>query len=71
MYGISTDKAIGINTPYSHAEGKSYYGANGRIYQNGGARVGGPVVHDGSTVTIVADLLNWRIIWEVNGTKAA
>ena len=31
----------------------------------------GHIVNDGSTVTIIADLINWKVFWEVDGNKAA
>ena len=63
MYGISTDKTKGMHNPYNHAECKFYYARNGRVYYNGTYRTVGTAIHDGSIVTMVADLLKWRIAW--------
>ena len=71
MYGISTDKTVGMIRPYIYLECKAYYACNGRVFENGGQRAGGSAISDGSSVTITADLINWRITWEMNGNLLA
>ena len=65
MYGLSTDKTLGLTNSalFKHAEFKAYYANTGSVYENGSGRNAGPVVNDGNTVTITADLINWKIIW--------
>ena len=71
MYGISTDKTVGMVNPYHHLEFKAYYAYNGHVWENGGGRAGGSAISDGSSVTITADLIDWRITWEMNGNLLA
>ena len=71
MYGISTDKTVGMVNPYYHLECKAYYAYDGNVYENGGNRAGECAISDGSSVTITADLINWRITWEMNGNLLA
>ena len=63
MYGISTDKTIGIHNPHGNNEFRSYYSNNGHIWQNGGSRGTFPITYDGNTLTIIADLIGWTITW--------
>ena len=71
MYGISTDKTVGMLNPFHHLECKAYYAYNGLVYENGTQRASGSAISDGSSVTITADLINWRITWEMNGNLLA
>ena len=63
---------MGIINPNSHVECKVYYAYNGNVYENGATyRAGKSQINDGSNVTITADLINWKVIWEMNGTFLA
>ena len=69
MYGISTDEIIGHEFNYKHNLCKSYRAWSGKICQNGSARKGGPIIYDGSDVTIIADMIKWKLIWQIDGDK--
>ena len=62
---------MGMVNPYKHLEFKAYYAHSGYVRENGGGRAGGSAISDGSSVTITADLINWRITWEMNGNLLA
>ena len=71
MYGISTDAVKGMKDPYDHMECRSYYASLGHVVQDEDNRKVGPVLEDGNTITIIADLIKWKITWEINNKEVA
>ena len=62
MYGISTDKTIGMVDPYYHPDSKSYCANNGLVYENEGNREGGSAISNGSSVTM-AIVITYNLIY--------
>ena len=60
-YGICTPTVIGTKAPYKHPECLSYFAFDGTIYENNRQIIGTPAIYDGSTITIIADLILFRV----------
>jgi len=62
-YGLSTENVIGIRSPYRNSQCLSYFAYDGTVYANNKQFLGAPAIYDGSTITMVADLVNYKIKW--------
>ena len=49
----------------------NYVGHNGNIFEKGEMKAAGPLITNGDIVSIVVDLINFKIKWEINGIQAA
>jgi len=62
-YGLSTEATIGMRAPFKNTQCITYFGYDGTIYANNRQKTGSPSIFDGSIITVVADLVNYKIKW--------
>lgn len=49
----------------------AYNSYSGNVWEKGSSRKGGAAVNDGQTITVEINLMDHRVIWFVEGKKAA
>jgi hypothetical protein len=71
MIGVITREAFGQAYAYKLRSSIAYNSYSGNVWEKGNSRKGGSSVMDGQTVAIEVNLIDYKVIWFIEGKKAA